>query len=99
MDIPRWRCWPIKHWEPGWKTMLTASLDHGARFACAGKKILTTRSPRSNFRSRKCHEREAGREVEQQEGEKSHIGGAKRKATSSTVFVSDQMNPPTSRAS
>jgi hypothetical protein len=36
----------------------------------------------------------AGWDVEQQEGEKSYIGGAKRKATSSTVFVSDGMNPP-----
>jgi DNA-binding transcriptional MerR regulator len=31
----------------------------------------------------------AGWDVEQQEGEKSHIGGAKRKATSSAVVVSD----------
>jgi hypothetical protein len=36
----------------------------------------------------------AGWEVEQQEAEKSHICGAKRKATSSAVFVSDGMNPP-----
>src|SRR5260370_9991755 len=60
MDILAWRLRPIKRWEPGWNTMDTPSLDHAARFACAGKKILTTRSPRSSFRSRKWHERACG---------------------------------------
>src|SRR5882757_10561843 len=76
MDIPRWRSRPIKRWEPGWKTMPTPSLDHAARFACAGKTILTTRSPRTSFRSRKCHENcHAGWDAEQSEwGKTQSIG-------------------------
>jgi hypothetical protein len=53
----------LHHGHPSLVLSAYQALGHAARFACAGKKILTMRSPRSSFRSKKCHEREAIRQM------------------------------------